>query len=146
MSALGIEDEPRGPARGMPGAGGLYANRFSPRGRFATAFGYDPSERREEIQTSIPQALVLMNSPSIQAGLRTSGFGYGATALGRLLREFPDNKDLVSELYLRTLARQPSSEEFRICLAFARKAASRAEAFEDIQWSLINSTEFLHRN
>ena len=49
-------------------------------------------------------------------------------------------------LVLRTLARQPSREEIATCLDHVRDAGSRTEAFEDIQWSLINSTEFLHRN
>ena len=42
-------------AAGRPG-GGLYGAR-SPRGQFNVAFGYDPSQRRDEIAGSITQAL-----------------------------------------------------------------------------------------
>ena len=67
------------------------------------------------------------------------------TSLGRLMREIPDNRDLLVELYLKVLAREPSSEETRTCLSHVRATSSRGEAFEDILWVLINSTEFLHR-
>jgi hypothetical protein len=143
FSVLGVR-EPTQQRGGMYGGMGRF--RGGGRGAFAAVFGYDPSERREEIQTSIPQALVLMNSPNLSGAIRASGFGFAQTSLSRLLREFPDDTDVVSELYLRTLARQPSREEIQTCLSYATNAASRGEAFEDIQWSLINSTEFLHRN
>jgi hypothetical protein len=65
--------------------------------------------------------------------------------LERLLRENNSDRELVVELYLRVLAREPSSKELRTCLAYRRDVKDRAEAFEDILWSLVNSTEFLHR-
>ncbi|HEX5102412.1 MAG TPA: DUF1549 domain-containing protein, partial [Pirellulaceae bacterium] len=71
--------EPRGFGGGR---GGLYGFGGGPRGQFAAAFGYDPSQRRDEIQSSIPQALAMMNSPTIAGSLR----GTGNTLLARLLR------------------------------------------------------------
>jgi hypothetical protein len=137
--------EPAGPAMGRPGAG-PYARLGGPRGRFNTAFGYDPSQRRDEIAGSIPQALEMMNSPLINSALR----GTGPTMLARLLGEIKDDRDLVEELYLKTLARQPSQSELATCLLFVKEVGNdtpdkRTEAFEDILWGLVNSTEFLHR-
>ena len=128
--------------------GGMARFRGGGRAIFANVFGYDPSERREEVQTSIPQALTLMNSPNLSGAIRAGGFGFGfaQTTLSRLVRDIPDDEDLVSELYLRTLARSPSRGEIDTCLAHVRESPSRGYAFEDIQWSLLNSTEFLHRN
>jgi hypothetical protein len=117
------------------------ARRFSPRGVFNTVFGYDPSERRDEVAGSIPQALVFMNGPNVNAGIRASG----RTALAKMMSEIKDDQALVTEIYLRVLAREPSSKEMHTCLAYAKKVDNRNEAFEDLQWSLINSTEFLHR-
>jgi hypothetical protein len=132
--------EPAGLAAGRPGAG-PYARLAGPRGQFSAAFGYDPSQRRDEIAGSIPQALAMMNSPVISGALR----GTGRTMLARLLAEIKDDKGLVQELYLKALAREPSQSELTTCLLYVKQVGNRTEAFEDILWSLVNSTEFLHR-
>jgi hypothetical protein len=124
------------------GRGGPYGVPNSVRNFFNLAFGYDPSERRDEISGSIQQALALMNSPVINQAISAQRFNGG---LGQLLRETRDNEAVAIELYLRTLAREPSGEELEICLDHVREVGDRGEAFEDILWSLINSTEFLHR-
>lgn len=139
LNALGVsEPQPQG---GMGARGGLYGRRFTPRGNFNTVFGYDPSERRDEVAGSIPQALVFMNGANVNAGIRASG----RTALAKMMSEIKDDQALVTEIYLRVLAREPSSKEMSTCLAYVKKVDNRNEAFEDLQWSLINSTEFLHR-
>ena len=145
FAALGMREPGFGRGGGAM-MGGMGRFRGGGRAVFANVFGFDPSERREEIQMSIPQALALMNSPNLTSAIRASDFGFAQTTLARLVREVPDDKDLVSELYLQTLARRPSREEIDTCLAHVRESPSRGYAFEDIQWSLINSTEFLHRN
>jgi hypothetical protein len=57
----------------------------------------------------------------------------------------PEDKDLVAELYLRCLAREPRQTELTTCLDHVRTVDDRIEAFEDILWALVNSTEFLNR-
>ena len=133
--------EPTGPGMGRPG-GGPYARFGGPRGQFNVAFGYDPSQRRDEIAGSIPQALAMMNDTRFNAAMR----GTGRTMLARLLAEIKDDKGLVQELYLKTLAREPSQSELTTCLLFVKQVGNRTEAFEDILWGLVNSTEFLHRS
>lgn len=137
LSALGVS-EPQGAGRGMMGGYGL---RGGPRRQFNAAFGYDPSERRDEIAGSIPQALVFMNGSIINSPIRASG----RTALAKMVSEIKDDSALVAELYLRVLAREPSNSESQTCLNYIKEVGNRNEAFEDVQWSLINSTEFLHR-
>ena len=46
-------------------------------------------------------------------------------------------------LYLRTLARTPTDREVKKCRSYIAETGRRIEAFEDILWSLLNSTEFL---
>jgi hypothetical protein len=121
-----------GPARGIRG----------PRQQFTTAFGYDPSTRRDEIQSSIPQALALMNSPTVAGALR----GTGNTMLARKLASIKDNSALTQELFLRVLGREASQSELTTCLQFVKQVNNRTEAFEDILWGLLNSAEFLHRS
>jgi hypothetical protein len=128
------------PQQRIAGRGAYGLNR-TPQLLFAQAFGYDPSERRDEIAGSIPQALVLMNSPMIAGALRAAP----GTMLGRLLRDLENDEDVIVELYLRSLAREPSEDELQTCLTHIRETGSRAEGHEDILWSLVNSTEFVHR-
>lgn len=130
--------EPTPPPGAAPQAGRLAR---VPRRAFEAVFGYDPSTRRDEIQSSIPQALTLMNSPLWAAAIR----GRGNTMLARQLAAQPEDRALVQELYLRVLARQPTPSELATCLQYVAEVKDRTEAFEDILWSLLNSAEFLHR-
>jgi hypothetical protein len=114
-----------------------------PRAMFSQVFGYDPSLPREEIVGSIPQALLLMNSQPLAKAIEGDR---RFTALGRLLTEERDDREVATQLYLRSLARRPTPEEIDACLDHVRRSASRAEGFEDVFWALINSAEFVHRN
>ena len=51
----------------------------------------------------------------------------------------------VLALYVRVFSRGPTPKEQQTCLNYIRLAGDRQEAFEDILWSLINSTEFITR-
>ena len=62
--------------------------------------------------------------------------------LGRILKAYPKDDDALRMLYLRTLARKPTDREREKCLQYVKKVGGRSEAFEDILWALINSTEF----
>jgi hypothetical protein len=113
----------------------------SPRNQFNQTFGYDPSTPRDEVSGSIPQALVLMNGPQINREIN----GNRGTELARLLGSTNDNEAVTTELYLRCLGREPNKEELQTCVDQVKNSKSRSEAFEDILWALVNSTEFLHR-
>ncbi len=135
VAALGLPDGNTGGGRGIYG---IYRG---PRTGFSNTFGYDPSLRRDEISGSIPQALAMMNSPVVNGAINARG----RTTLARLLSEIKDDRALIAELYLKSLSREPSPSEVQTCLNYIKQVNSRAEAFEDLQWSLVNSTEFLHR-
>ncbi|MEW4489184.1 DUF1549 domain-containing protein [Thalassoglobus sp. JC818] len=111
------------------------------RNQFVELFGVDPSTPSEDIIGNIPQALFVMNSPIIEQNIR----GTGNSMLARLLREYPDDEDALSELYLRVLSREPTAREMSINTRFLSEIKNRNEAFEDIYWSLLNSTEFITR-
>ncbi|MEK6233756.1 MAG: DUF1553 domain-containing protein, partial [Planctomycetales bacterium] len=138
MNSLGLA-EPSSRA-GRPQGG--YARGLTLRGQFSATFGFDPSLPREELSGSIPQALAMMNSRLIGGSLNADNRG---TVLGGILAETRNDEAALVEVYLRTLAREPSNRELKTCLEYIREVGDRKEAFEDVQWSLINSTEFLHR-
>jgi hypothetical protein len=52
---------------------------------------------------------------------------------------------VIVELYLRCLAREPKPGEITACREHLAQVRNRDEAFEDILWALVNSTEFLYR-
>jgi hypothetical protein len=144
-SLLGIVEPPPGAGLG-PGGNGVGGNgaaaalRRGPRFLFNQVFGYDPSNPRDEQVGSVPQALVLMNSPIINGAISAR-----RGMLAGLLTRIPKDDDLATELYLRTLGREPNAAELATCRDLVKEVGDRGEAFEDILWSLVNSTEFLHR-
>jgi hypothetical protein len=106
------------------------------------AFRIDPSLPADEVQGTIPQALLMMNSVLVNTYVAASG----KTVLARALAaQMPEDR-IVTLLYARTLARRPRSEEMAICLRYLKKVGKRKEALEDVYWSLVNSTEFLSKH
>ena len=84
-----------------------------------------------------------MNSPVLAKYLDAEN---RSSSLADLLASNDDDEMVVVELYLRTVAREPSDQELSTCLEYVNEVGDRDEAFEDLAWALINSTEFLHRN
>jgi len=118
-------------------------NRYArgPRAQFDFLFGYDPSTSQDDLTGNVPQALFMMNSRMINGLIH----GEGKTRLSHILKEYSENKDAVREVYVLTLAREPSQKEETICLNYVNDAGSRREGFEDVMWSLMNSSEFLSK-
>jgi hypothetical protein len=105
---------------------------------FKEEFGFDPSLKADEVEGSITQALLLMNNPVLHQRIRAGG----TNLLARILKSYPQDDDALRMLYLRTLARTPTDREVQKCRSYIADSGGRAEAFEDILWSLLNSTEF----
>ena len=103
------------------------------------AFRADPSLPAQEVQGTIPQALVMMNSVLVQVYTSAKG----KTLLSELLAKGQTDEQIVAALYERVLARKPTAEEMATCQRFIRKVGDRQEALEDVLWALVNATEFL---
>jgi hypothetical protein len=111
-------------------------------GQFGTARAeflarFPAQGKRTETQTSILQALYLMNGRLMA----------DATSLkkNRALSVIADSKSStarkVEELYLVTLSRRPTSEEKERLVKHVEKGDER-QALADVFWALLNSTEF----
>ncbi len=83
-----------------------------------------------------------MNAKAINDAIRAD---VADSALGTLLAEIDNDEEIIVELYLRTLARQPKESEIETCEKYVAEVGDRAAALEDVLWALINSTEFLYR-
>jgi hypothetical protein len=113
------------------------AMRFGLEGQFKTEFEFDPSTKADEVEGSIPQALLLMNNPAVCGKLQARG-----QLLAGILKDNPDDAKAVTAVYMRVLARKPTDRELERCRVYIDKVGNRAEAFEDLAWTLLNSTEF----
>lgn len=140
-SLLCVFDIPE-PAQNVSGANYGRSARSAPRFLFQRTFGYDPSTRRDEVGESIPQALAMMNSSFINQQVSAQP----GRLLAQLLSEVRSDRQVVEELYIKVLSRQPTREELRVCLDYRRSVSDRAEAFEDVLWTLVNHAEFIYRN
>ncbi|MDA1018487.1 MAG: DUF1553 domain-containing protein, partial [Planctomycetota bacterium] len=134
-------DESQLQTRGRGMAGGGMARRGGPRAAFSELFGFDPSTPQEDITGNVPQALFMMNSSLVNGFIRS----LGDTKLSRILNKHPKNEDAVREVYLLALARDPSDKELKISLDYIGEVGNRGEAFEDLMWSLLNSSEFISK-
>jgi hypothetical protein len=147
FSVLEIDEKSMPPGRRKPSQAGLVDTRKSVRPEFNRLFGYDPSVAREEVSISIPQALALMNGFQVNRAIRGTGKN---TMLGRLLADVAGEEELVEELYLRCLSREPTSGERSLAITYRNEIVgdtkhARRMAYEDLLWALINSTEFQYR-
>jgi hypothetical protein len=124
--------------------GRAYGAQITPRDVFNVAFGFDPSEPRETITSSIPQALAMMNTPQINRVI-SAGSRVRPTSFGKLIRDVEDDELLTCELFLRTLCREPTEEELSTVAAYAESVGDRTEVYEDLLWSLMNATEYVYR-
>ena len=111
------------------------------RDNFIKTFGVDPSTPNDDVMGTIPQALFLMNSPFVNREIQARP----NSMLGYLLMNHPDNRSVLDILYLRALGRRPTDREVRTCSHYLNTVGDRGEAFEDVLWALLNSTEFLSR-
>lgn len=145
LQVFGIKEDEmgfRGPrGREMPVMPMPMGFRAKPRFNFDMQFGSDPSTPKDEITGNIPQSLTMMNSRRFFAGM----VARPGSRLGKILSENRDNRDALKELYLLVLSREAAAKEVEICLDYIAELNSRPEAFEDVMWSLLNSSEFISR-
>jgi hypothetical protein len=142
VNALGFDENNRKIPAPAPSPAPAVSRFTGLRNMVCSAFKVDPSLPVEEVQGTIPQALLMMNSVLVSTYTAASGQTYLAGALAKGL---PDDA-IITGLYERSLARKPRAEEMAICRRYLQKVGKRSEALEDIFWSLLNTTEFLTKH
>ena len=96
-------------------------------------------ECEKDTGSNMLMALHFINSKSIQARVANPN---GRAAL--LTREKLSDPQVVTELYLWSIARHPSDAEMKISTAYLKTHADRrAEAVQDLFWALLNSRDFM---
>jgi hypothetical protein len=139
QKALGFDENDKKIPAPAPGSGPAVQRHTGLRHMVYHTFKENPSTPQQEIQGTIPQVLLMMNSALVHASTQAKG----KTILAELLAEGKNNEEIVAALYQRVLARKPTSEEQATCRRYLAKVSDRQEALEDVLWVLVNSTEFL---
>jgi len=91
--------------------------------------------------TTLTQALQMINGETLRRKLERSD-----NRFSRAIEKGVSDPDILSEIYLASLCREPTAAERTRLLAYARKSASRRDRWEDIIWAILNSKEFLLRH
>ncbi len=102
-----------------------------------------PTRKATEFQGGIPQTLVLMNGPFVE---ELTGPLTGDLIAALVDSPFMSDEECVETLYLATLTRAPEADERQQSLEWVlscAEAGDKAQAFSDILWSLLNSSEFI---
>src|SRR5262249_17315821 len=114
----------------------------TPRAEFLNKFA-NPVDRRTEAQTSILQALALMNGRFVADA---TSLERSETLAAVLDSPFLDTREKLDTLYLAALARpMRASEEARLVPYVGSGGPSRdpKRALADVFWVLLNSSEFI---
>ncbi|HWG47962.1 MAG TPA: DUF1549 and DUF1553 domain-containing protein [Gemmataceae bacterium] len=115
------------------GAAAIRFRNITPRMLFVNFFKGDENADPTEYQAGIPQVLRLMNAPRLN----------NAAMLTPVLKSGKSQTQIVEHLYLTTLSRRPTPHELDRTLALVRKYHDEPrQAYGDILWALLNSSEF----
>lgn len=119
------------------------AENLAPRAAFLAKF--TGPESRAETQTSILQALHMMNGPLMEKAVAHSVAHDAVHYLSTV--DYPANKArAVDTLYVLVLSRRPRSEEVQRVVRYVDRSDTtdaRKRALGDVLWALLNSAEFM---
>jgi hypothetical protein len=127
-------------ATGLGSETGMPYNGFSSKEQFIELFA-NRDEKPTEGQTTILQALALMNGP-----LMASVTSLEASSTLAAVAEAPylDTPGQIETLYLAVLTRRPRSDELERLVRYVERggpSGNRSKALADVFWALLNSPE-----
>jgi Protein of unknown function (DUF1549)/Protein of unknown function (DUF1553) len=129
--------------KGDGGGGGALNAGNSPEKQLIYSFmqAYYQAERAmppvDKNVSSPVQAMMMMTSPVVTKRVSAEG----STRVANLLKSGKSDEEIVEELFLASLCRRPTADEVDVAKRVIAK--DRKAGVENIQWALLNSTEFL---
>jgi hypothetical protein len=103
---------------------------------FVFTFEDDEMNESESFSGTITQALLMMNS-DLTARITEKKPG---NIISQVMNKFSSASERIDYLYLNTLSRYPSVPEKS---ELTVKAGKDEKFYEDLQWALLNSSEFI---
>jgi hypothetical protein len=121
----------------LPGASGgvAFLKTFGKPDRLLTC----ECERSES--TTLAQAFQMINGETVRRKLEKS-----SNRIGMCVDAGKSDSELLDEVYLAALAREPTPSERTGVAAYVGRGRDRRKAWEDVVWALMNSKEFLLRH
>jgi hypothetical protein len=110
-------------------------------GRFLDEFGRgNRDDQARSNDTSIAQALSLMNDQTVVVNRVHKNTA--SSTVAKTLASTSDPGSIVDQLFLATLSRKPTSSERTMSIGYLQ-GGNLQQRTEDLQWTLLNSLEFL---
>jgi hypothetical protein len=108
--------------------------------RYRFLFGNDEQEEEEVNKPTISQALMMLNGAIVSDGSRRAA----GTRLDRILNTEIGLQQRVEAIYLSVLSRMPTPAEVSYFRLYYEGSGYRdkTKCYEDLFWSLLNTTEF----
>ena len=100
----------------------------------------DRDVKPRSLEPSIMQALNLMNNNFVMTRIHNANAG--STVAKLLVDTNRSSQDIITQLYLNTLSRNPTSDEVNALLP-QFGTLGRRQAAEAIQWALLNKMDFI---
>ncbi len=88
-------------------------------------------------EPNLSQALHLINGETIHQKIREGA------VVPRLLQAGLNPEQVIEQLYVRCLTRQPTEKERQELVALVSEQPDKTQALEDVFWALLNSREFI---
>lgn len=114
--------------------------------QFFRAYNTEENDESTTFDGTIPQALLMMNSPLVEQAVS----GKPGTLLYKVLTGPGSDVDKLRRLCVAALSRQPTEKELAAFQRMLRRPAarsrprqSRQQALEDMFWAYLNSNEFI---
>ena len=108
---------------------------------FLTTFGRATRETvcscEVKMEPTLSQSLHLLNGSTTNAKIRQS------PVVKQLLESGKTPEEMISDLYVRCLTREPTAEELQRLLPLFGEGSNTQQALEDVFWALLNSREFI---
>src|SRR5437016_7035095 len=111
---------------------------------FLTTFGRATRETvcscEVKLEPTLSQSLHLLNGGTTTQKIQQGGL------VARRLKEKVPPEQVVEELYIRCLSREPSGEEREKLTAIIADQKDKQKALEDVLWALLNTREFKYKH
>ena len=92
-------------------------------------------------ESNLGMAIQFFNGPLVYNKLRDEN-----NRFRRMLKEEKSDEEIIRELYLAAVCRQPTDKEMEASMNHIKSKEDRIVAFEDICWAIINTNEFLFQH